>query len=175
MDALGVGSGTILADDPLLTARGAFRQRPLTRVVFDGRLRTPPAAKLLSTLEAGPVIIIGTFSAAARIVERAAALTGAGAEILFVPAEDRLQSSLQLLAARGVSSITVEGGATLHRALWDSGLVDRVQIFMTPRWIGPPGLEWLPMSILSAPGVTGITRTPIGADELIEAYVHRAD
>ena len=43
VDAIGVGSGTILADDPLLTPRGAYRARPLTRVVFDRRLRTPPA------------------------------------------------------------------------------------------------------------------------------------
>ena len=58
MDAIAVGSGTILADDPLLTARGAYRYRPLTRVVFDTRLRTPPSAKLFSTLGAGPVIIM---------------------------------------------------------------------------------------------------------------------
>ena len=49
VDAIGVGSGTVLADDPLLTARGAYRTRPLTRVVFDRSLRTPPAARLLST------------------------------------------------------------------------------------------------------------------------------
>src|SRR5438067_3945356 len=60
VDAIGVGSGTILADDPLLTARGAWRGRPLTRVIFDRRLRTPPAARVLSTLDAGPVIIVST-------------------------------------------------------------------------------------------------------------------
>ena len=45
VDAIAVGSGTVLADDPLLTARGAYRGRPLTRVIFDRRLRTPPAAR----------------------------------------------------------------------------------------------------------------------------------
>src|SRR5207244_4652286 len=49
IDAIGVGSGTILADDPLLTARGVYRPRPLTRVVFDRRLRTLPSARMLST------------------------------------------------------------------------------------------------------------------------------
>ncbi len=66
VDALAVGSGTLLADDPQLTARGAFRYRPLTRVVFDSRLRTPPTAKLLSTRRAGPVIIMSTPSTAER-------------------------------------------------------------------------------------------------------------
>ncbi len=50
VDAIGVGSGTILADDPLLTARGAFRERPLVRVVFDRRLRTPPVGPACSRL-----------------------------------------------------------------------------------------------------------------------------
>src|SRR3954466_15270257 len=60
IDAIGVGSGTILADDPDLTARGAYRERPLTRVVFDRRLRTPPGARGPSTAGAGPVIIVTT-------------------------------------------------------------------------------------------------------------------
>ena len=57
VDAIGIGSETMLVDDPLLTARGVYRDRPLTRVVFDRRLRTPPTARLFSTLAAGPVVI----------------------------------------------------------------------------------------------------------------------
>ena len=52
VDAIGVGVGTILADDPLLTARGAYRVRPLVRVIFDRCLRTPPDARVLSTRDA---------------------------------------------------------------------------------------------------------------------------
>ena len=66
VDAIGVGSGTVLADDPLLTPRGPFRERPLTRVIFDRRLRTPPEARVLSTRDAGPVIIVTTAAGAAR-------------------------------------------------------------------------------------------------------------
>ena len=66
VDAIAVGSGTVLADDPLLTARGVHRSRPLTRVLFDTRLRTPPAARVLSTLDAGPVIIVTTEAGAQR-------------------------------------------------------------------------------------------------------------
>ena len=58
VDAIGVGVGTVLSDDPALTARGAYRERPLTRVIFDRRLRTPPQARVLSTRDAGPVIIV---------------------------------------------------------------------------------------------------------------------
>src|SRR5688500_2697577 len=60
IDAIAVGSGTILADDPLLTAREIHRRRPLVRVLFDRRLRTPPSARVFSTLDAGPVIIMTT-------------------------------------------------------------------------------------------------------------------
>ena len=54
VDAIGVGVGTILCDDPLLTARGVYREEPLIRVIFDRRLRTPASARVLSTRGAGP-------------------------------------------------------------------------------------------------------------------------
>jgi diaminohydroxyphosphoribosylaminopyrimidine deaminase/5-amino-6-(5-phosphoribosylamino)uracil reductase len=171
VDAIAVGSGTVLADDPLLTPRGAFRVRPLVRVVFDSRLRTPPGAKLLSTREAGPVIIVSTSSAADSAPERVAELRESGAEIHSTADPRNLAASLSWLAARGVSSLIVEGGARLHRAFWDAGLVDRVQIFRTPVPLGPAGVEWLP----AFPELQAITHTALGADILIEGYVHRVD
>ncbi len=111
VDALAIGSGTVLADDPLLTPRGAFRYRPLTRVVFDSRLRTPPAAKLLSTRRAGPVIIMSTPLAAERSPDRLRALTDAGAQIELIADERPLAGALARLAALGLSSVLVEGGA----------------------------------------------------------------
>ncbi len=183
MDAIAVGSGTVVSDDPLLTARGAFRHRPLTRLVFDTRLRTPTTAKLFSTLGAGPVIIMSTPAAAAAAPDRLAALVARGAEMVLVDAgpqaqpagrESRLRAALEQLAARGLSSITVEGGAMLHRSLWDAGLVDRVQIFRTPHELGERGLEWLP-SVASGAGLCGVSTTVVGADTLIQGYVHRVD
>lgn len=183
VDALAVGSGTVLADDPLLTARGAYRHRPLTRIVFDTRLRTPPHAKLFSTLGAGPVIIISTPSAAAAAPGRLAALVAAGGDVALVAAgadvqcvsgANALRRALELLAARGLSSVTVEGGATLHRALWDSGLVDRVQMFRTPHRLGERGVEWL-SSVASGEGLCDVITRPVGADILIEGYVYRPD
>ena len=172
VDAIAVGSGTVLSDDPALTARGAFRHRPLVRVVFDSRLRTPPSAKLLSTLDAGPVILVSTRASVERAQERVRALAEAGAEILAVAEEPRISTALRELAGRGVSSLIVEGGVTLHRAFWDAGLVDRVQVYMTPRRLGPQGIEWLGFPL---PRLGTITTRALGADTLAEAYVHGTD
>jgi diaminohydroxyphosphoribosylaminopyrimidine deaminase/5-amino-6-(5-phosphoribosylamino)uracil reductase len=174
IDGLAVGSGTILADDPQLTARGAYRQRPLTRIIFDTRLRTPPDAKVFSTLGAGPVIIVSTPSAADAAPDRLAALVEAGADV-HCGGDSGLRTALEQLAAWGLSSVVVEGGAALHRSFWDADLVDRVQMYMTPCTLGPAGLEW-PLFSLFQPGhgATVTTRT-LGADMLIESYVHRPD
>ena len=81
VDAIAIGSETLLVDDPLLTARGVYRERPLTRVVFDRRLRTAPTARLFSTLDAGPIIIVGGAEAAGREGARRSALEAAGAQL----------------------------------------------------------------------------------------------
>jgi diaminohydroxyphosphoribosylaminopyrimidine deaminase/5-amino-6-(5-phosphoribosylamino)uracil reductase len=169
--ALAIGSGTLLVDDPLLTARGAYRARSLTRVVFDSRLRTPPEARIFSTLGAGPVIIVSTPSAVEADPGRLADLVEAGAEVQCVPEVARLPAAVEWLARRSISSLIVEGGALLHRAFWDAGLIDRVQIFRTPAKLGPGGLEWLPEPI----AMPAMTEKPLGADTLLEGYVHRPD
>lgn len=172
VDAIAVGSGTVLADDPSLTARGAYRYRPLVRVIFDSRLRTLPTARLLSTLGAGPVIIVTTLSTVDSSPERAESLRAAGAEILELEGGATLRDTMERLATLGVSSIIVEGGVSLHRAFWDAGLVDRVQMYMTPHVLGPEGLEWLPLPLLR---LGPVAERQLGADRLAEAYVHRTD
>ena len=168
VDAIAVGSSTVLADDPQLTARGAYRYRPLIRVVFDSRLRTPPTARLFSTLDAGPVIIVSTCSTF-DAPERAARLRTSGAE-LFEAAS--LGDAVQSLAKQGVLSLMVEGGTRLHQAFWDAGLVDRVQMYRSSRTLGPEAVRWLPLPL---PGLGPLTVRPLGADILTEGYVHRAD
>jgi diaminohydroxyphosphoribosylaminopyrimidine deaminase/5-amino-6-(5-phosphoribosylamino)uracil reductase len=172
VDALAVGSGTVLIDDPLLTARGAFRRRPLTRIFFDTRLRTPPSARLFSTLGAGPVIIVSTRAAIDANPEPFQRLAEAGAEILGVAEEPRLAAALEQFAARGIASLIVEGGVALHRAFRDAGLVDRVQIYMTPATLGPQGVAWLEWPL---PHVDAVTTRRLGTDTLTEAYVHGPD
>lgn len=175
VDAIAVGAGTVLADDPELTARVAFRARPLTRVVFDRRLRTPPSARLLSTRAAGPVIIICTHASAAAAPDRARALEDAGAAIERVDEGSVVHDALGRLAALGVSSLVVEGGAALHRAFWDAGAVDRVAIFIGAQAMGPTGMPWLPFSLLAEGPLTDVTARVVGEDVMIEAYVHRPD
>jgi len=173
-DAIAIGSGTLLVDDPVLTARGAYRTRPLTRVIFDARLRTPPSARVFTTLNAGPVIIVGSVAAADRDPAAARALVDAGATVEVSP-DGRLRTVLEMLAARGVTALTVEGGPLLHQAFWDAGLVDRVQIYVTPVMLGDRGVRWLPFDVLASPLVTELTSMALGVDTLMEAYVHRTD
>ena len=174
VDAIAVGSETILVDDPLLTARGAYRRRPLVRAIFDRRLRTPPGARVLSTLDAGPVIIITTPSAAAAAPERARALAQAGARIEAVAGETVIATALGRLADAGVTSLVVEGGAALHEAFWNAGVVDSVQVYVTPCVVGEAGVEWMPSSVLASGHVIDVTAVPLGEDVRIEAHVHRS-
>jgi diaminohydroxyphosphoribosylaminopyrimidine deaminase / 5-amino-6-(5-phosphoribosylamino)uracil reductase len=176
VDAIAVGSGTLLADDPLLTARGAYRVRPLVRVVFDRALRTPPAARLLSTRDAGPIIVMTTKRRAVDAEDRVAALVDAGAQVQDVAGESSgefLLDALQALAVVGVASVVVEGGPALHRAAWSAGLVDRVQIFKTPQVVGPEGTPWLPEDLFTLDALTDVKRVPLGDDVMVEGYVHR--
>jgi diaminohydroxyphosphoribosylaminopyrimidine deaminase/5-amino-6-(5-phosphoribosylamino)uracil reductase len=171
VDAIAVGVGTVLVDDPELTPRGAFRERPLLRVVLDRHLRTPPTARLLSTRDAGPVMIVTTAEGAERADVRTA-LETSGAEIAVAP-DSTLRSALALLAERGVGLLLLEGGAVIHAAAWDAGLVDYVRLYVTPQSMGPQGVRWLPgRSFDAAALIDGRTET-LGPDVLIEGYVHR--
>jgi len=174
-DAIAVGSGTLLCDDPILTARGAYRLRPLTRVVFDGRLRTPATARILGTLDSGPVIIVGS-SETPGAAARARSLVSAGAVVELFPGGDRISAALGMLLERGVQSLIVEGGPTLHEAFWNASLVDRVQMYVTPLVLGESGIEWRRSQALAVPSALADRSVRLfGEDLLIEGYVHRAD
>jgi diaminohydroxyphosphoribosylaminopyrimidine deaminase/5-amino-6-(5-phosphoribosylamino)uracil reductase len=179
VDAIAVGSGTILADDPLLTARGAYRSRPLVRVIFDRRLRTPPSARVLSTVVHGPVVVVCGADSARCAPRQAAALEAAGARLL-VPERDDLPSALRALFAIGVTSIVVEGGAALHRAALDSDMVDAAHVYITPRRLGPGGLRWLDAGQMAWDTVPHRHARWLGDDLLVEGqlkevsvHVHR--
>lgn len=174
VDAIGVGSGTLLADDPRLTARGVFRERPLVRVVFDRRLRTPPAARVLATLDAGPVIVMTTDAAATMGPSRVAALEQAGATIETAVGPD-FRDALLRLGELEITTLLIEGGAQLHRAAWEAGLVDQVQLYVTPRTLGPQGVPLLAGRPFSLSSLEDVRIEPCGTDILIEGYVHRPD
>ncbi|MDD4239167.1 MAG: bifunctional diaminohydroxyphosphoribosylaminopyrimidine deaminase/5-amino-6-(5-phosphoribosylamino)uracil reductase RibD [Desulfotomaculaceae bacterium] len=135
-DAILVGIGTILADDPALTARlPGQRSRDPVRVVLDSRGRTPPKARVLDQQSEAPTIIAVTSDAPA---ERLAALRGEGAEVVVVNAGPRvdLLELMKLLGAREITSVLIEGGAAVHGSALEAGIVDKAAWFIAPKIIG---------------------------------------
>ena len=176
VDALAVGSGTVRVDDPLLTPRGAFRARPLMRVVFDRSLRTPPGARMLSTLEVGPVVVVAAKPFDPDTHRRAEALTSAGVHVESVDdLGDFFPAALAALGNLGVSSVILEGGPTVHQAAWEAGVVDRVQIFRTPGFVGPGGVPCFLEPEVLVDHLTDRRTLSLGEDVLFEGDVHRAD
>lgn len=136
-DAVLVGSGTVLADDPRLTVRDAPVVRAPTRVVVDSALRIPLDAALVRTAREVPTAVVTVRGRDAR------ALADAGVTVLAVEAGATgrvdLHAALRALAGRGVVSVLCEGGGGLHGALVDAGLVDRVVAYVAPMVIGGAG------------------------------------
>src|SRR5215217_2138853 len=130
-DAVAVGIGTALADDPELTVRQGRRPRvaPL-RVVLDRQLRLSPFSRLARSARKVPVLVIGATDAPD---ERERLLAACGVE---VSRATDLAGSLASLATRGVRSLLVEGGAGIAGALLESGAVDRLVIFQAPLVLG---------------------------------------
>ncbi len=170
VDAIAVGSETILVDDPLLTPRGAYRERPLIRVIFDRRLRTPAHAAILSTLQAGPVMIM-TSPAAAASPELIQPLEARGARIEAVDGSS-LRAALERLADLGIESLLIEGGSEVHEAAWDEDLVDLVCVYVCPRVIGPGGVPFLGGRVFDPSKLVDRREERLGPDTLIEGYVH---
>jgi diaminohydroxyphosphoribosylaminopyrimidine deaminase/5-amino-6-(5-phosphoribosylamino)uracil reductase len=170
IDAIGVGVGTIIADDPLLTSRGAYRERPLTRVIFDRELRTPPTARIFSVPDAGPVVIV-TVRASAENRERRVALEARGAQVA-VAANGTMRAALDCLGERDLSSLLLEGGAAVQCAAWQEGVVDYVRIYVTPHVLGKGGVPFLTECSFSTMALGERRVVPLGPDVLIEGYVH---
>lgn len=169
VDALAVGSETVIVDDPLLTARDVYRERPLARVIFDRRLRTPLTSRVISTLDAGPVLILTTPEASTS--PRADALREIGVRVMSVE-HGSLAEGLALLPALDVQSLVLEGGAAVHRAAWEEGVVDYVRLYIAPVWIGDEGVPLLPGCDFSPFSLVERKVEQLGPDVLIEGYVH---
>ena len=129
-DAIAVGIGTAIADDPTLTVRlGKPPRVPPVRVVFDRRGRLPLKSHLAATAELVPTVVIAAKPAAAREL----ALFRTGVEVIRARS---IKRALQLLAQRDIRSLFVEGGPILAAAFLRARLVDRVVIFRAPRGLG---------------------------------------
>ena len=173
VDAVGVGSATLLIDDPRLTARGTPRRLPLTRVVFDRRLRTPPTARIFRTLGDGPVIVMAN-AASLRAKQAAADRLRAAGATLEALETGAMPEIMQRLGTLEITSLLLEGGAVLHRAAWAAGVVDRVQRYIAPTCLGSQGVRWLDDE-LSMARLADASIRQLGVDLLMEGYVQRSD
>ena len=135
VDAIAVGVGTVLADDPQLTVRDAPAPRVAPRrVIFDSELRTPVGAAVVQSARLVPTILI------ARRADRSRreAFTAAGVDVRV---HETLQGALIALAKDGMHSLLVEGGARLAGSLIDQAMVDRLVIFQAPVVLGEGALN----------------------------------
>lgn len=164
-DAVAVGIGTVLADDPTLTARDVDAARQPARVVFDRAARLPLESKLVQTIEEAPLLVaVGERAEPGRIE----ALRAAGAEII---AGD-LMSALEALGSRGITSLLLEGGPTLARSFLDAGELDELRLFIAPLVAGSAELPPLiagPGGISAAANPIAVGHETVGADLLIRA------
>ncbi len=163
-DAIAVGIGTVLADDPLLTARMGGEARQPRRVVFDGAARLPLDSRLLATLDEAPLTVVHGPDADPGRLE---ALLGAGAETVLAsgagPAE-RVGAALAELGRRGVTSLLLEGGATLAAAFAAAGEIDEARVFVAPLILGGRAAELAPTRLEGSPSEAEV----VGEDTLIK-------
>jgi diaminohydroxyphosphoribosylaminopyrimidine deaminase/5-amino-6-(5-phosphoribosylamino)uracil reductase len=138
-DAVMIGIGTVLADDPRLTVRDAPGQSPL-RVVLDTKLRLPIGSRLVQTAREVPTWVLCTTDAPSSAEEE---LVARGVEVLRAPpsAEGRIDplAGLKLLASRGIVNVMVEGGAELAGSVLAGTVVDELHCFIAPILLGPRG------------------------------------
>ena len=142
-DAVLVGVGTVLADDPWLTSRIPGARDPM-RIVLDGKLRTPANAHLLPKRK-GPRTIIATTEDAPAAKEKA--LVKAGAEVWRFPARRNghvpLDRLVRELGDQNITSVLVEGGGEVHASFLEYGYADELVIYIAPKIVGGPAPSWV--------------------------------
>jgi diaminohydroxyphosphoribosylaminopyrimidine deaminase/5-amino-6-(5-phosphoribosylamino)uracil reductase len=179
VDAVAVGIGTAVADDPLLTSRlpdaGVAVRQP-RRVVFDSLARLPLASKLVGDARAIPLTVVVSRAAPRTATD---ALATHGVEIIIATGANepaRLHSALDQLGAAGVTSMLLEGGPKLAGAFLDAGEIDEIRLFVAPLVLGgrtardpleADGVE----HIADAVRALTLSCEPVGEDLLISARI----
>jgi diaminohydroxyphosphoribosylaminopyrimidine deaminase/5-amino-6-(5-phosphoribosylamino)uracil reductase len=178
VDAVMVGAGTVLADDPELTVRmGVSAKRLPSRIVVDDALRVSAKHRLM---RGGAPVIIATAQNLEHS-KKAEALRSSGAQIVGIPCRKNkldLTALFKKLARLGIASVLIEGGAELHASALECGLVDKIMVFYAPKIIG--GTKAIPMvagrgaeTIREALFVSDLTMKRIGDDFLLQGYIRR--
>jgi diaminohydroxyphosphoribosylaminopyrimidine deaminase/5-amino-6-(5-phosphoribosylamino)uracil reductase len=174
VDAVVVGVGTVLKDDPLLTARMRGGRDPV-RIILDSHLRIPEDARVIG-VSSSRTLIATTPLAPKDKIER---LDKAGVQVLLIESKNGvvdLRAFLSKMGEMGVMSVLVEGGSRVNGAFLDEGLVDKFLLFLSPRLMGDPqalgvfqgkGFEHLKDST----SVKDVKLKRIGEDILVEGYV----
>jgi diaminohydroxyphosphoribosylaminopyrimidine deaminase / 5-amino-6-(5-phosphoribosylamino)uracil reductase len=169
-DAIMVGIGTVLADDPLLTCRlpGMAEDSPV-RVVADSMLRLPVGSRLVRSARETPVWALTGLGAPQA---SALALLPLGVEVLRSPQSAGrldLKDGLECLAARGITRLMVEGGPTLAAAFIAADLVDEAVLFHSPKIVGPDGIDALASEAMEAltRRLKQVSSEPVGADRQV--------
>ena len=177
-DAIMVGVGTIVADDPLLTDRsGEPRRRPLLRVIVDSRLRLPPESRLVKTAKED-VIVFCSFAEEKK--KKALEKKGIRVEqVALGPANDGrpdLQRIAKRLGEMEITSLLIEGGALVNWAALASGVVDKVFLYYAPKILA--GMGSVPFAgglgfrrLSEAASVKNITLHRFGEDFAVEGYL----
>jgi len=135
-DAVAVGIGTALADDPQLNARVDGVHRQPQRVVFDSLARLPLSSRLVSAASDRPLIVVVSRAA---LRSETDALEAAGVDVVVATGQNepaRVRSALDQLGGREISSILLEGGPHLAGAFFDAGEIDEVRLFVAPILLG---------------------------------------
>jgi len=171
-DAILVGIGTVLLDDPLLTDRsGLARRQPLIRVVLDERLQTPVNSQLARTAADAPVIVF-----AREEMSTVDDLQASGVEVVTAGEGGRdVESVLNEMGRRSIQSVLVEGGSRVSGAFIDAGLVNKVTFFIAPIVIGgaeaPSAVAGLGAEKMAeALRLSNVTITRRGADIEVTGY-----
>ncbi len=173
-DAVMVGAGTVVADDPRLTCRVRARRDP-ARVIVDPRLKTSPHARVFNVRSDAPAILVTTLDNHDRARRR---YRGGRIEVLGAPSvrgEIDLAGVMREFGRRGWSRILIEGGAHLAGAALRAGIVDRVAMVVAPKILGAglPAIEGLATArIRDAIRLRNFTARRIGEDWLLEADIH---
>lgn len=178
MDAILVGVGTVIADDPLLTDRtGLLRRRRLLRVVLDSRLRLPLESRLVQTAEEEDVMVFCSFAEEKRKSE----LEKRGIRVCQVVSAKQgghpdLEHVLRKLGEMNILSLLIEGGANVNWVALENGLVDKVFLYYAPKILGGP--HSVPLAggrgfrdLAEAPHVKNVTLHRFGEDFAVEGYL----
>lgn len=176
-DAVAVGIGTALADDPELTARIEGIDRQPQRVIFDSEARLPPTSTLIQTAQTVPTTIVISRSAPHGAAD---GLGAAGANIIVATGENepaRVLSALTALGEANVTSILLEGGPHLAGAFLNADAIDELRLFVAPLIFADSrardafegeGIE----TVAEAIRTLDLRAQPVGADVLLTAKLH---